>query len=95
MNHLPAQNIPVFSWLELLNPSVYLGRTRHALFDFDGTLSVIRRGWEGIMIPMMVETICDQHSVTQEIKAEVVEYVDNSTGILTIHQMKWLEEAVP
>ncbi|MBN2389863.1 MAG: HAD hydrolase-like protein [Anaerolineae bacterium] len=89
-----AANLPPLDWLEVVNPSAQLRRVRHALFDFDGTISVIRRGWETIMIPMMVEMICDGHRPAPEIEAEVVEYVDRSTGILTIKQMQWLEEAV-
>ncbi len=89
-----ASDLPSLPWLEVANPSVRLGGVRHALFDFDGTISVIRRGWEHIMIPMMVEMICDQHPPTPEIEAEVADYVDRSTGILTIKQMQWLEEAV-
>ena len=46
------------------------------------------------MIPLMVEMICGDHARTPEIEAEVTEYVDRSTGILTIKQMQWLEEAV-
>ncbi len=38
-------------WLEVVNPTVRVGHVRHALFDFDGTISVIRRGWEQVMIP--------------------------------------------
>lgn len=91
-------DLPPLAWLEIVNPSVRLGRVRHALFDFDGTISVIRRGWERIMIPLMVEMICGEHTPTPEImrriEAEVAEYVDRSTGILTIKQMEWLEEAV-
>ena len=48
-------------WIEVVNPAIGIGRIRHALFDFDGTISVIRRGWENIMIPLMVEMICDGH----------------------------------
>ncbi|MCC7353593.1 MAG: HAD family hydrolase [Anaerolineae bacterium] len=81
-------------WLRVLNPNVVRGRFRHALFDFDGTISVIRQGWEGIMGPLMVEVICDGHEPAPEIEAEVQEYIDRSTGILTIEQMRWLEEAV-
>jgi phosphoglycolate phosphatase-like HAD superfamily hydrolase len=81
-------------WIEVRTPTVRLGQVRHALFDFDGTISVIRRGWENVMIPMMVEMICDEHPATPEIEAEVAEYVDRSTGVLTIEQMRWLEEAV-
>jgi phosphoglycolate phosphatase-like HAD superfamily hydrolase len=65
---------------------------RHALFDFDGTISVIRRGWERVMIPMMVEMICDGSPPAAEIERTVADFVDRSTGILTIKQMRWLEE---
>ncbi|MCS7221290.1 MAG: HAD family hydrolase [Anaerolineae bacterium] len=85
-------------WLEVLNPSASVGYVRHALFDFDGTISTIRQGWEEIMRPLMVEMICEGAEVSAErraaIEAEVAEYVDRSTGILTIRQMEWLEEAV-
>jgi phosphoglycolate phosphatase len=89
-----AAELPALAWLEVPNPAIRLGRVRHALFDFDGTISVIRRGWEHIMIPMMVEMICDEHPASPEIEAQVADYVDRSTGILTIKQMQWLEEAV-
>ncbi|MBN1873928.1 MAG: HAD hydrolase-like protein [Anaerolineae bacterium] len=93
---LRAVDLAGLDWLEVIDPAVCLGRVRHALFDFDGTISVIRRGWETIMIPMMVEMICEGHpeAITPELEAEVVDYVDRSTGILTIKQMEWLEEAV-
>ena len=91
---LTAADLPSLRWLEVVNPAVRLGRVCHALFDFDGTISVIRRGWETIMITMMVEMICDGCQPRAEIEAEVAEYVDRSTGILTIKQMRWLEEAV-
>ena len=87
-----------FDWLEVLNPNVSLGHIRHALFDFDGTISTIRQGWEGIMRPLMVEMICDGADVPPErrkaIEREVAEYVARSTGILTIRQMEWLAKAV-
>ena len=82
--------------LRVLNPDVLprLGKVRHALFDFDGTISTLRQGWEEVMIPMMVEAICGDTPATPEIEQEVREYVDRSTGILTIEQMRWLEETV-
>jgi len=82
------------SWIEVLTPTIHLGHVRHVVCDFDGTISVIRRGWEDIMIPMMIEMICDGQPSTSELEAEVADYVDRSTGILTIKQMRWLEEAV-
>ena len=30
---------------------------RHVVFDFDGTLSLIREGWPEVMVPMMVEVL--------------------------------------
>ena len=30
---------------------------RHAVLDFDGTLSLIRDGWQNVMVPMMVEIL--------------------------------------
>lgn len=74
----------------MINPQVRLGGVQHALFDFDGTLSVIRRGWERVMIPLMVEAIAGNHPAPPGLEAEVADYVDRSTGILTIKQMEWL-----
>lgn len=81
-------------WLEVANPGIRLGKIRHGVFDFDGTISVIRQGWEQVMIPLMVQMICDGRPAPPEIEKEVADYVDRSTGILTIKQMRWLEEAV-
>lgn len=90
---LPTQS---YHWLKILNPRCLerLGHIRHALFDFDGTLSVLRAGWEGVMVPFMIQMICGEHPPTPEIEREVQDYVDRSTGILTIEQMRWLAEAV-
>lgn len=83
-----------FPWLEVLNSQLLLGRVRYALFDFDGTLSLIRRGWEQVMIAFMLECISPEVPPAPEIQSEVADYVDRSTGILTIKQMKWLEQTV-
>jgi phosphoglycolate phosphatase-like HAD superfamily hydrolase len=83
-------------WIEILNLEVRskVGRIKYALIDFDGTISVIRQGWEDVMIPLMIEMICEGNPPTPEIEKEVRDYVDYSTGILTIKQMEWLAEAV-
>lgn len=68
---------------------------RHALFDFDGTISVLREGWERVMTPMMIEMIAGEAGDPDgSIRREVERYVDESTGIQTILQMDWLVEAV-
>ena len=43
--------------IEVLRPDFVAGRFRAVLFDFDGTLSLIRRNWQNVMIPMMVRIL--------------------------------------
>jgi phosphoglycolate phosphatase-like HAD superfamily hydrolase len=71
-----------------------LGCVQHVLFDFDGTLSVLRQGWEPVMEKVMLESIGAGQTPTQELVAEVREYIDRSTGKLTILQMQWLADKV-
>jgi phosphoglycolate phosphatase-like HAD superfamily hydrolase len=71
-----------------------LGSVRHVLFDFDGTLSVLRQGWEPVMETVMVETICAGETPSDVLRAEVRDYIDISTGKLTILQMQWLADKV-
>lgn len=65
------------------------------LFDFDGTISTLRCGWEAVMAPMMREHIfaCGKDS-KETVQALVNTWIDESTGIQTIFQMKWLAEQV-
>jgi phosphoglycolate phosphatase len=64
-------------------------RARVALFDFDGTLSLIRSGWVEVMAPMMVEILLDLHSgeTEAELRAIVEDFVWRLTGKETIYQM--------
>ncbi len=65
-----------------------------ALFDFDGTLSTLRHGWEEVMEPLMLEMIAGESLPGVDLVKEVREYIDRSTGIQTYYQMKWLAETV-
>lgn len=78
----------------LIKPEKERPRLKAALFDFDGTLSTLRHGWEGIMEPMMLEMITGGTPADEELMREVREYIDQSTGIQTYYQMQWLVEAV-
>jgi phosphoglycolate phosphatase len=82
--------------IEILNPHLGRGRIRHALFDFDGTLSLIREGWQQVMIPMMVEILSELGTgeAEDELTALVKEFVDRLTGKQTIYQMIQLSEEV-
>jgi phosphoglycolate phosphatase-like HAD superfamily hydrolase len=83
-------------WFRILNSNVVanLGSVRHVLFDFDGTLSVLRQGWEPVMEAVMVDAICAGKTPPDELLAEVRDYIDLSTGKLTILQMQWLADKV-
>ncbi len=62
---------------------------KFAVFDFDGTISTLRHGWEQVMEPFMIECICGNVPIPR-IEKVVKEYIDSSTGIQTILQMTWL-----
>ena len=59
-------------------------RIHTVLFDFDGTLSTLRCGWEKVMEALMTDFL------GEDSKDEICRYISDSTGIQTIEQMKWL-----
>ena len=66
------------------------------LFDFDGTISLIRAGWVEVMVPMMVEILMDLHTGESEasLRALVEDFVARLTGEQTIYQMMELARQV-
>jgi len=77
------------SLLEVLNPAANASRARVVLFDFDGTISLIRSGWVQVMVPMMVEILLDLKTGESEagLRSLVEEYVGRLTGRQTMYQM--------
>ena len=67
---------------------------RAVLFDFDGTISTLRCGWEAVMKPLMLEMISGGKPFDEDLEKEVEAYINESTGIQTIHQMKWLATTI-
>ncbi len=69
---------------------------KYAVFDHDGTVSTLRRGWEAIMAPLMVKAILGEHySKVSEAKLKSISedaqiFIDKTTGIQTIRQMEGL-----
>ena len=69
---------------------------KHAIFDHDGTISTLREGWELIMAPVMKKAILGSkyhlvdESLYMSVQKRVNEYIDNTTGIQTLAQMKGL-----
>lgn len=82
--------------IEVINPGLARGRIRSVLFDFDGTLSLIREGWPGVMIPMMVATLRETGTSETEaqLTAAVEDFVMRLNGRQTIYQMIQLAEEV-
>lgn len=82
--------------VEIVRPDFPRGPFRAALFDFDGTLSLIRRNWPGVMIPMMVDVLASTNSgeSRDELHAAVEDYVMRLNGRQTIYQMIRLAEEV-
>jgi len=68
----------------------------YALFDFDGTLSLIREGWQEIMIPYFIEILAETPGAEskEKIGEEVTLFVDRLTGKQTIFQCIRLGEEV-
>jgi phosphoglycolate phosphatase-like HAD superfamily hydrolase len=82
--------------IRVQNEKLVRGRVRHVLFDFDGTLSLIREGWQAVMIPMMVEVLSalGTGETHDELFAIVSDYVARLTGKQTIYQMIELAEQI-
>jgi phosphoglycolate phosphatase len=82
--------------IEHLCPGATATRARTALFDFDGTISLIRAGWVDVMVPMMVEILMDQKSGESEeaLTAIVNDFVGRLTGKQTMYQMIELADQV-
>ncbi|MFN3420354.1 MAG: HAD family hydrolase [Armatimonadota bacterium] len=80
----------------VLNPNIQRGRIKCALFDFDGTLSLLRAGWQDVMVPMMVEILLELKTgeTEEELKTLVRDFVDRLTGKQTIYQMIRLCEEI-
>ena len=82
--------------VENISPGASAQNARVVLFDFDGTLSLIRSGWMKVMVPMMVEILLDLKTGESEadLQSVVENFVWRLTGKETIYQMIALAEAV-
>jgi D-sedoheptulose 7-phosphate isomerase len=69
---------------------------RYALFDFDGTLSLIREGWQEIMTPYFIEVLQQTPKAEDKktIEETVTMFIDRLTGKQTIFQCIKLDEEV-
>ncbi len=82
--------------IEVLRLDLPRGKFRSVLFDFDGTLSLIREGWPQVMIPMMTGVLRETGTPESdaELTAAVEEFVMRLNGRQTIYQMIQLADEV-
>jgi phosphoglycolate phosphatase-like HAD superfamily hydrolase len=84
--------------IEELNPEYRRGRFRFAIFDFDGTISLIREGWQGIMIPYFAEELAACPGAAgvsgAALEEEARDFIYVHTGKQTIYQCIELAERV-
>ncbi len=90
------QRLVLGTSVEIISPDVPRAGFRHALFDFDGTVSLLRAGWQDVMIPMMVDILAalGTGETREELSAVVREYVYRLTGKQTIYQMIELADQI-
>lgn len=81
---------------EVLRPDLPRGRYKAVLFDFDGTLSLLREGWPEVMIGMMVEALVRTGATEPEAELAVLveEFVMALNGHPTIFQMARLVDEI-
>jgi phosphoglycolate phosphatase-like HAD superfamily hydrolase len=80
-----------------IHRGIQTGNIRHVVLDFDGTISLIRDGWQNVMVPMMIEclqTETDTTETSEQLETLVVDFVDRLTGKQTIYQMMQLSEEI-
>ena len=82
--------------IEIINPHFFRGGFKAAIFDFDGTLSLLRRNWQDVMIPMMVDVLAatGTKESRDELHVQVEDFVMRLNGKQTIFQMIQLAEEV-
>jgi len=82
--------------IEIVNPNHPRGPFRAAILDFDGTLSLLRRNWQDVMIPLMVDILLA--TGTGESQSDLTDHVEHFVmqlnGRQTIYQMIQLVEEV-
>ena len=70
-------------------------RISHVLFDFDGTLSLIRQGWPEVMVPMFAELLPSIPGESEEARRQLCfDDIMRLNGKQTIYQMIQLADRI-
>jgi len=93
LSPLPSSSPAPGRWASVEIPAPLEPRPEisHVLFDFDGTLSLIRQGWPEVMVPMFVEALPRLPGETDsQIERMVLDDIMRLNGKQTIYQMMQL-----
>ena len=94
-DHPAPQSAPAEA-IEIIESGFPRGEFRAVIFDFDGTISLLRRNWQDVMIPMMADILqaTGTGETREELLQHVEEYVMRLNGKQTIYQMMQLAAEV-
>ena len=90
------QAVPGFvGHVEFASGFVARPQLSHVLFDFDGTLSLIREGWPDVMVPMFVEMLPPLPGESVDARRQLcLDDIMRLNGKQTIYQMIQLAERI-
>ncbi len=97
MNHsLNGRTYLPQTHIEIIKPHRPCAPLRHVLFDFDGTISLIRQGWQDLMVAIMVKFWLDTPQAEDEttLTQTARDFVLNTMGRPTLDQMTLLSAEV-
>lgn len=82
--------------IETIRAGASAANAKAVIFDFDGTISLIRSGWMDVMVPLCIGQLAKLNTGESmaELRRTVEEFVWRLTGKETIYQMMALAEAV-
>ncbi len=92
---MKTQSLPGFSGHFECAEGLRARRVTHVLFDFDGTLSLIRQGWPEIMTPMFSEMLPPLPGESEAARRQLcLDDIMRLNGKQTIYQMIQLAERI-
>jgi len=82
--------------IEVVREGASAAGAKIVIFDFDGTLSLIRSGWTDVMIPLCVEQLAALRTGESDAQLRLIveEFVWGLTGKETIYQMMALADRI-
>lgn len=81
--------------IEILHPFAARPEIQHVVFDFDGTLSLVREGWPVVMMALFEEVLPSKAGESiEQIRQMILDDIMRLNGKQTIYQMIQLAERI-